>query len=75
MPVTGPEAGNLSARLLKSCVEALRGTPQVSKRPLSNFGLVKLLRLVIGEMDDIVACVFDQTLEGDHVSVDTLFVQ
>ena len=26
-------------------------------------------------MDDIVAGVFDQILEGNHVSVDTLFVQ
>jgi len=64
MLVTRPEPDNLSARLSEPCVEVLRGTPQVSKRPLSNFGLVKLLRLVIGEMDDIVAGVFDQILEG-----------
>ena len=42
---------------------------------MSNFDLDKLLRLVVGEMDDIVAGVFDQILEGNHVSVDTLFVQ
>lgn len=29
----------------------VRGTPQVSKHPLSNFGLDKLLRLVTREMD------------------------
>jgi hypothetical protein len=26
-------------------------------------------------MDDIVAGIFDQILEGNHASVDTLFVQ
>jgi hypothetical protein len=35
----------------------------------------KLLRLVVGEMDDIVAGVFDQILEANHASVDTQFVQ
>jgi len=42
---------------------------------LINFGLDKLLRRVVGEMDDIVAGVFDQILKGNHASVDTQFVQ
>ena len=42
---------------------------------LINFALDKLLRLVVGEMDDIVAGVFDQILKGNHASVDTQFVQ
>jgi hypothetical protein len=42
---------------------------------LINFGLDKLLRLVVGEMDDIVAGAFDQILEGNHASVETEFAQ
>jgi hypothetical protein len=33
------------------------------------------LRLVVGEMDDIVAGAFDQILEGNHASVETEFAQ
>ena len=75
MPVTRPEPDNLSARLSKSCWRLLEAHHRFQSIPLSNFGLDKLLRLVVGEMDDIVAGAFDQILEGNHASVDTQFVQ
>lgn len=56
-------------------LEALTAHHRFQSIPLSNFGLDKLLRLVVGEMDDLIAGVFDQILEGNHASVDTQFVQ